>query len=337
MVAHQDDTRSGSAETSALDPFAPGLPAPDPMAVAQALLAGLDRHTDEVFAVMGAVRDSSGDVVDLTYEWVGAAAERGDVSLVGRRLRELYTEEELIVLPEMLSMVGTGSSAMREVWFDSGGDVAVRLRGRVFQMFFAAAGADRLVTQIRDVTELRQAQRLLEHQAGHDELTGLPNRRLLRDHLTHALARLDRTGQPLRVLLADLDDFKAVNDTLGHAAGDELLMQVAHRLRDSVRAADVVARYGGDEFVVLCDDVDDEGYEVLVDRLQEGVAGEYWLRGGVRVTLGLSVGHVLVEKPTPAEEVLRLADRQLYREKLLHKQGSREPWWPESDDPQAAE
>ena len=107
----------------------------------------------------------------------------------------------------------------------------------------------------RDATGELHARRELEHRAMHDPLTGLPNRELLMDRLSVALARLGRQGTAVGVLFIDLDGFKEVNDAHGHAVGDELLVSIASRLRREVRDGDTVARYGGDEFVVLCEDL----------------------------------------------------------------------------------
>ena len=111
------------------------------------------------------------------------------------------------------------------------------------------------VLNVRDVTERRRLERELSHQAFHDSLTGLANRSLFADRVQRGLAGCGRTGRPLAVLFLDLDGFKAVNDTLGHGAGDRLLEQVAERLLHCVRPGDTVARLGGDEFAVLLEDL----------------------------------------------------------------------------------
>ena len=111
----------------------------------------------------------------------------------------------------------------------------------------------------RSADELIAAQARLTHLAYHDPLTDLPNRLLFQEHLEQAIARARRGKQAVAVLFVDLDDFKLVNDSHGHTAGDELLRVVADRLRDAVRATDVVARLGGDEFLVLVADIDLEG------------------------------------------------------------------------------
>jgi diguanylate cyclase (GGDEF)-like protein/PAS domain S-box-containing protein len=111
----------------------------------------------------------------------------------------------------------------------------------------------------RDISDRKRLEGELRHLAFHDALTGLANRALFEDRLTHALERLARRGGGLAVLFVDLDDFKTVNDSLGHAAGDELLGAVGERLRESLRGADTAARLGGDEFAILLEDVDSTG------------------------------------------------------------------------------
>src|SRR5207237_2380784 len=102
----------------------------------------------------------------------------------------------------------------------------------------------------RDVTERKLAEERLERQALHDELTTLPNRRLLRDRISQSLARAERDGCLVAVVFLDLDRFKLINDSWGHAEGDKVLVSIAGRLRGAVRSSDTVARFGGDEFVV---------------------------------------------------------------------------------------
>ncbi|UUY03725.1 EAL domain-containing protein [Svornostia abyssi] len=161
----------------------------------------------------------------------------------------------------------------------------------------------------------RRAEDQARHDAMHDPLTGLPNRVLFSDRLAQALARSERDGSPLAVLLLDIDRFKLINDSLGHLVGDELLREVAPRLSGAVRASDTVARLGGDEFAVLCEDLEDEREaQEMAERL-----GACFLRpfalGGEQQFATASVGLVVADSHTDAEELLRDADAAMYRAK----------------------
>jgi diguanylate cyclase (GGDEF)-like protein len=161
---------------------------------------------------------------------------------------------------------------------------------------------------------LRRAVERSHHLATHDQLTGLPNRTLFRDRLGQAAAAARRDGLPLAVLALDLDRFKETNDTLGHAAGDELLRQVAQRLAAGVRESDTVARLGGDEFAIIQRSATQpRDAESLARRLIAAVAEPYDLFGN-RVTIGVSIGIALGPAVAP-EELLRDADTALYRAK----------------------
>jgi len=179
-----------------------------------------------------------------------------------------------------------------------------------------------VVATLRDVTERRALERELEHQAFHDRLTGLANRALFRDRLEHALARRNRNQHPVAVLLLDLDDFKVVNDSLGHAVGDRLLVMVADRLRGRLRASDTTARLGGDEFAVLLDEpaAADEATRVA-ERLIEALAAPYQLDG--RELFGrASIGVALAARTgQPPDELLRDADMAMYAAKARSRGG----------------
>ena len=138
--------------------------------------------------------------------------------------------------------------------------------------------------QLGRVVERIRAHELIAHQAMNDALTGLPNRVLFHDRLERALARAERHGSVAAVVFLDLDGFKVVNDSLGHSVGDQFLKDVAQRLRAAVRTSDILARFGGDEFVVLCEDFASGEESVRVaERVQQGAARSFPHRGrGVR-------------------------------------------------------
>jgi diguanylate cyclase len=159
-----------------------------------------------------------------------------------------------------------------------------------------------LARALRLAVERKRLETALAHQALHDPLTRLPNRALLCDRLRLALSRLRRTQTCLAVLFLDLDGFKAINDALGHAAGDQFLVEVADRLRGVLRGGDTAARLGGDEFIVLCEDVAGmEEARAIAARVVDEVPG------GVSVGVALAVDGT--EQP---DGVVRAADAAMY-------------------------
>ena len=169
-----------------------------------------------------------------------------------------------------------------------------------------------------DVTERLEAEQQIAYLAYHDSLTGLPNRALLAEHLELAMARARRTASAVALLYLDLDDFKLVNDSLGHASGDELLCQIALRLQDRRRETDLLARQGGDEFLLLLSDV--RGDPVSIARTAaEGVLealGRPFSIAGTDFHVGASIGiGVFPRDANDAEELLRHADAAMYQAK----------------------
>ena len=168
----------------------------------------------------------------------------------------------------------------------------------------------------RDVTERKALEEQFRYQIFHDSLTGLPNRVLFVERLEHALSLANRNPRLNAVLFVDLDDFKVVNDSLGHEAGDDLLVQVAERLRASLRSEDTVARFGGDEFGILLEGVLGASYvtdvaERIIERLHEP-----FFAGGRELTITCSIGIVLAASSRePARELLRKADIAMYEAK----------------------
>ena len=173
-----------------------------------------------------------------------------------------------------------------------------------------------VVLNTRDVSERRRLEEQLTHQAFHDPLTGLANRALFRDRVSHALALAQRRGSPVTVLFLDLDDFKKVNDSLGHAEGDRLLMAAAERFLACARSADTVARLGGDEFAILIEGAD--GREGLTDRLAAAMSHPFSLSGNqLRVTA--SIGVASASTGDKADDLLRNADMAMYAAKRRGK------------------
>jgi diguanylate cyclase (GGDEF)-like protein/PAS domain S-box-containing protein len=172
------------------------------------------------------------------------------------------------------------------------------------------------VVNARDITERKQAEAALEHQALHDSLTDLPNRLLFLDRLDHAMARAERDKDAApAVMFLDLDRFKLVNDGLGHDAGDELLAAVAARLRESLRPGDTVARFGGDEFVLLFESVPDRARaEDVASRVLTCFAAPFSV-AGEDLTISASVGVALYDSTHTAAELVRDADAAMYRAK----------------------
>ena len=198
---------------------------------------------------------------------------------------------------------------------------------------------DKLVIVNRDITERKRAEEMLAHNAFHDGLTNLPNRALFLDRLQHALTLSKRhSNYKFAVLLIDIDEFKIVNDSLGHTAGDQLLIQIGQRLKDSVRRVDTVsrprvtdvpgrlanddtlARLGGDEFTILLDDIRDPIEAVRVaERIQEELAPPFVVNLE-QIVISASIGIASSASPhTLAEELLRDADIAMYRAKRAGK------------------
>ena len=237
-------------------------------------------------------------------------------SAVGRSIYEMCADE-----PDILENVRRAFS---------GEEVAatVEIGGLAFETRYSPMrGEDGAVTGIvgvaTDVSERRRLEKQLEHRAFHDSLTGLPNRDLLADRLGHALASTERRGRKVAVLFLDLDNFKLVNDSLGHDAGDELLVEAASRIGSVLRSKDTVARLGGDEFVVLLEDVAGEAEatevaERVIQMLKPPVS-----LGDEKVSVTVGIGVALAgagEGRTP-EALLGDADTAMYRAKEKGRNG----------------
>jgi diguanylate cyclase (GGDEF)-like protein/PAS domain S-box-containing protein len=182
-----------------------------------------------------------------------------------------------------------------------------------------------IVLNSRDVSERKAFEEQLAHQAFHDPVTNLANRALFAERVRHAVARNRRESNGLAVIFMDLDDFKTINDSLGHAAGDQVLMEVAKRLDTSIRSSDTAARFGGDEFAILLEDIENaqeaaDTAERILESLTEPLSLDQ-KEIVIRSSLGISV--VEGAEPADAEELIRNADAAMYIAKRDGKGGYR--------------
>jgi diguanylate cyclase (GGDEF)-like protein/PAS domain S-box-containing protein len=177
-----------------------------------------------------------------------------------------------------------------------------------------------VVFNSRDVTDRKVIQQRIQHLAYHDNLTGLPNRSLLQDRLAHSIARAERSNRRVAVLFIDLDNFKNINDTLGHDVGDELLRQVARRLSECVRLEDTIARQGGDEFIVLLDGLEDgRGASLVAQKVLNALRKAFQLSGTDQHVSG-SVGIALFpEDGRDAQTLMKNADTAMFHGKTQGK------------------
>src|SRR5215211_6762338 len=176
------------------------------------------------------------------------------------------------------------------------------------------------VVTFRDITERKALEHQLHHQAFHDLLTGLPNRALFMDRLQHALTRANRRGNKVAVLFTDLDNFKVINDSLGHKAGDQLLVAVAERLKTCLRPEDTAGRLGGDEFTILVENISSVGEVVqIAERIAEVLQPAFTLEEQevfATVSTGIALNSPTQEQPA---DLLRHADLAMYRAKRRGK------------------
>ncbi|MGE5615522.1 MAG: putative bifunctional diguanylate cyclase/phosphodiesterase [Bacillota bacterium] len=177
-----------------------------------------------------------------------------------------------------------------------------------------------VVFNSRDITDRKMIQQRIQHLAYHDNLTGLPNRSLLQDRLAHSIAHAERSNRKVAVLFIDLDNFKNINDTLGHDVGDELLRQVSRRLSECIRLEDTIARQGGDEFIVLLDSLEDgHGASVVAQKVLNALRQPFNL-GGTEQHVSGSLGIALYPEDGPdPQTLLKNADTAMFHGKALGK------------------
>jgi diguanylate cyclase (GGDEF)-like protein len=274
-------------------------------------LAAAENTLDD-FYIFDGVADDSGAIADFRFSYINPNAERRlgapRETLYGRVLTEVrpfMTRSGLI--EKYREVVRTGVPYTCEVFIDDEMIQDTWLNIQVVKL------GDGIAITSRDVTEHRRRSDHVHYLAHHDHLTGLANRTLLHERLRQAILRAQHQDQKIAVFLVDLDNFKQINDSLGHADGDILLATVGQRLLSSVRESDTVARMGGDEFVIVMpdfrsmDDVERCGRQVIRNAAQPiRIAGQ-------ELSVSLSVGvSIYPECGLTAEELLRNADAAMY-------------------------
>ena len=234
---------------------------------------------------------------------------------------DLIAPEDRAAAQALLQRSPPRPDAMAELQLIAKGGrrVFIEVRGRVVASDGEPGHIEGIV---RDTTERHRLEHELRHEATHDTLTGLPNRALFFDRLTQALSRSARSRGRVVVMLLDVDDFKLVNDSLGHAAGDELLVELSRRLRALLRGGETVARLGGDEFALVAEGMTTEHeIEALAKRVISAFATPFAI-GDTRRRLTSSLGIAVASRGEPSD-LLRDADTAMYRVKATNRGGYR--------------
>ena len=281
-------------------------------------------------ALAGIVMTQGARIVDANAHFARMLGYAHQRDLVGQSTRSLYPDEGAFArvrsLGAALGPLGSAQLASVRLQRRDGGVITCDLSGTVA----GTTGQGLVVWTAIDVTERDGLQQKIRFEALHDTLTGLPNRRALDHDLPKALARARRSGTVVAVGMIDLDDFKPVNDVFGHASGDHLLQELGQRLQVRLRASDILARIGGDEFVVVIEDLDFEHAAAqlghVLNRLHEAVESPFAVGHGAQAVVGMSMGVALFPVDAQdADALVRHADGAMYQVKL--RKHDRAQWW----------
>jgi diguanylate cyclase (GGDEF)-like protein len=269
----------------------------------------------EAFYTLQSVRDKDGQIIDFEFTYLNTNGEK----LIGLPREEIIGQYLCALIPvnrtggffdEYREVVMTGRPVVQEFPMQLEDDIPRWIRHEVVRL------EDGIAITAADITDRKLSERDSEHRAQHDELTGLPNRSLLGDRLQQAIDRAVRYRNKLALFLIDLDKFKEINDTRGHAAGDQVLITVAQRLRDSVRASDSVLRIGGDEFIVVMPDVQEERDVRRLAAKMNAAVSNGGPPGLEDVDMSCSIGiAIFPSQALIAEELFSRADAAMYEAK----------------------
>jgi diguanylate cyclase (GGDEF)-like protein/PAS domain S-box-containing protein len=288
----------------------------------EARFGSLVKHASDLITVVG-----TDGVVSYQSPSIQRVLGWKPEDIVGTRFDLLVTGADGARLLQMLADASTAPNGQTGVF-----ECPLRHRDenvRQFEVLYTNLTEDEhvrgIVLNSRDISERRAFEEQLTHQAFHDPVTGLANRALFVERVRHALARGRREGGGLAVVFLDLDDFKTINDSLGHAAGVEVLVEVSKRLATSIRASDTAARFGGDEFALLLEDIEDvqeaaDTAERVIDALAAPLRAAH-KELAVRCSVGISV--VEGDRAAVADELIRDADAAMYIAKRDGKGGYR--------------
>jgi diguanylate cyclase (GGDEF)-like protein/PAS domain S-box-containing protein len=281
----------------------------------EARFRSLVQHSSDVFAIL----DPLGII-----RYMSPAAERvfGTLAnrMINRTLAEMVHDSDRAAYESHFAASLMGSSSTSHI-----GCRMLRTNGEwmrtetVATNLLADSNVNGIVLTIRDVTERVTLEEHLRHQALHDPLTGLGNRALFQDRVAHGLSRAERTKDEVAVVFLDLDNFKEVNDSLGHAAGDAVLVQTANRLRTCLRDSDTAARFGGDEFAILLEHARGEGEVMDVAARISAALSRPLQVEGKDVDLNASIGIARAVPQQTADELMRNADVAMYHAKSRGK------------------
>jgi diguanylate cyclase (GGDEF)-like protein/PAS domain S-box-containing protein len=245
--------------------------------------------------------------------------------LIGMNIRDIAHSmgklEQKKIEERLKDIRDKGSLVFETVLLDSDSrEIAVEINARVIEF----AGKKAIVSISRDITRRKQTEELVKNMAYKDSLTGLPNRRLFDDRFQIACSGADRNNSRLAILVMDLDGFKDINDSYGHQVGDQVLIEVGRRLRQSIRRSDTVARLGGDEFIILLSDIKTEEDADKITRKIQRFFRDYFLIEGHKIKISLSIGtSIYPDDGRELEELIKKSDKAMYWVKNHGRDGYR--------------